>query len=82
MNTVPNNFKETQTQAKRNLDAIKNHPTMIKVLADSFGGIMYNVANKYDAVDLLAQWDKLTPGERGAADGIISGAIAFLQGKN
>ncbi len=82
MNTVPKNFKEAQTQAKQNLDIIKNHPTMVKVLADSFGGIMYNVANKYDAADLLAQWNKLTPGEQGAADGTISGAIAFLQGKD
>lgn len=65
------------------INDIKEHPVMQQVLADSFGGIMYNVANygKYDATELLKMWDDLKPGEREAADGIIKGAIDFLRGK-
>lgn len=53
-----------------------------QVLADSFGGIMYNVANygKYDATHLIAMWDNLTPGEQSCAGGIMKGALNFLKG--
>ena len=64
------------------MDKIRNHPVMKQVLADSMGGVLYNVANrgKYDAADLLALWDGLSPAEQGSAGGIIKGAINFLQG--
>ena len=62
---------------------IENHPTMLAVLKDSYGGIMYNVANrgKYENVkNLLDRWDALTPAERESYNGIIKGAINFLKG--
>ena len=62
------------------INTIKNHPVMIQVLKDAYGGIMYNVANrdKYDTVELLAIWDSLTASEQENADGLIKGAINFL----
>ena len=70
-----------QTQNK--IDQIKNHPTMLEILKDAFGGIMYNVANqnKYDTTELLALWENLTPNEQDLAGGIISGAISFIKGE-
>lgn len=68
-------------QVQNKVDEIKTHPTMVQILADSFGGIMYNTANqhKYNTTNLLAQWDKLTPTEQDLAGGIIKGAINFIQ---
>jgi len=65
------------------LQQIQNNEVYKQVLKDSFGGIMYNVANqgKYDSVELLAVWNSLTPGERSSADGIMRGAMHFLEGK-
>lgn len=62
------------------IQQIKDHPTMQEILKDSFGGVMYNVANrdKYDTTDLLKVWDALTPMEQDSADGIITGAINFI----
>lgn len=67
------------------IETIKNHATYKAVVADSFGGVMYNVANrdKYDPEDvtyLLTTWDQLTECERGSAGGIMKGAIGFLKG--
>lgn len=55
---------------------------MREILADSFGGVMYNVSNrdKYDTRELLQLWDALPASEREAADGIVIGAINFIQG--
>lgn len=66
---------------KTKVDDIKNDPTYQQVLKDSFGGVMYNVANrdKYDSKELLAKWDALLPRERNACDGIMTGAINFLK---
>jgi len=66
-----------------NLEKIKNHPTMKQILADSFGGIMYNVANrnKYNTTDLLEQWNRLTQSEKDSADGLVRGAINFITEK-
>jgi hypothetical protein len=65
------------------MDKITNNEVYKQVLKDSFGGIMYNVANygKYDATQLLADWDALSPQLKDSANGIIKGAINFLQGK-
>ena len=63
------------------VEDIKNNPTYQQVLKDSFGGVMYNVANrdKYDSKELLAKWDALLPREQSACDGIMTGAINFLK---
>lgn len=65
------------------IENIQNHKTMQAILSDSFGGIMYNVANrdKYDTTELLELWDALPASEREAAGGIINGAINFVSGK-
>jgi len=64
------------------LEAVKAHPVMQEIVKDSFGGVMYNVANrdKYDTTELLALWDELTPAEKEGADGIVKGAINFVTG--
>ena len=57
---------------------------MVQILADSFGGVIYNVANrdKYDTTELLELWNALNSSERESAGGIIGGAIAFVQEKD
>jgi hypothetical protein len=65
------------------IQKIKENEVYKQVLADSFGGIMYNVDNqgKYDSAEVLAIWDSLSNSERSCADGIVKGAISFLQDK-
>lgn len=67
-----------------NIAAIKNNLFYQQILADSFGGIMYDVANrnKYDEgkQTLLNLWERATPAQREAAGGIMKGAINFLKG--
>lgn len=52
------------------------------VLRDSFGGVLYNVANrgKYDTEAILSAWNSLGDQERSAAGGIVQGAINFIKG--
>jgi len=63
------------------MENITNNPVYKQVLADSFGGIMYNVANqgKYDTTEIMAIWNGLSDPERGSANGIIKGAINFMK---
>lgn len=63
------------------LDKIKANEVYKQVLADSYGGVMYNVANhdKYDTTELLKLWAELTPAEQDMTDGIMRGAISFLK---
>lgn len=62
------------------LEKIRSNETYKQVLADSFGGVMYNVANqsKYDTTELLELWDSLTANEQSASGGIMKGAMHFL----
>lgn len=62
------------------LNAITNHPVYKQILADSFGGIMYNVDNhsKYNATELFTLWNSLTPVEKEMAGGITKGVFNFL----
>jgi hypothetical protein len=62
------------------LQTIKDHDMMKQILKDSYGGVIYNVANrdKYDTVELLALWDALPAHEKEMADGITTGAINFI----
>lgn len=34
--------------------------------------------DKYDTEAILAEWNKLTPAEQGAQNGLVKGAINFL----
>ena len=65
------------------IKAIKENPVYKQILADSFGGIMYDVANrnKYDEgkETLLKLWEQATPAEREASGGIMKGAINFIK---
>lgn len=69
----------------KNLENVKNHPTMVEVLADSFGGCMYDVSNvnKYDGEsknELLSLWDALSASEQSMLGGAVKGAVDFLKG--
>lgn len=45
-----------------NNEKITNNEVYKKVLADSFGGVMYNAANRgtYDAGELIELWDGMS----------------------
>lgn len=60
---------------------LKEHPVLKEILADSYGGIIYNVANenKYDTTELLELWEQLDGGEKDSLGGIIGGAINFIK---
>jgi hypothetical protein len=64
------------------MEKLQANPVLKQVLADSLGGVLYNVANrdKYDKEELLAFWEELSPAQRESVGGIIKGAINFLQG--
>ena len=65
------------------IETIQQHPVYKQMLADSFGGIVYDVANrgKYDTAEIETLWAKLTPAEREAAGGIMKGAFNFIKEK-
>jgi len=64
------------------MDYIKQNEVLKQIIKDAFGGVMYNVANrnKYDTVELLKEWDKLTDSQKSGYDGIVNGAINFIKG--
>ena len=63
------------------IQQIEQHPTYKQILADSFGGIMYNVANrgKYDTTEIVKLWEQLTPAEQDSVGGIMKGAFNFIK---
>ena len=63
------------------LQDIEQNEVYKQVISESYGGVIYNVANrtKYDTKELLEMWDSLTPAERENANGITTGAMNFLQ---
>ena len=65
------------------IENIQNHPTYKQVVADSFGGVMYDEANrtKYDGAEVIQLWDNLTEGEQQCAGGVMKGALEFLKGE-
>ena len=60
---------------------IEQHPVYKQILADSFGGIIYDVANrgKYDTAEIVELWERLTPAERESVGGIMEGAFNFIK---
>jgi len=64
------------------LEQLKKNEVLKEIIADSFGGIMYDSANKnkYNTKELLNLWDSLDGGEKGSVGGIIKGAIQFIRG--
>lgn len=68
-------YIETKIEEIQELESYK------QIMADSFGGIMYNVANKnkYNTKTLLELWNRLTPAEQEHAGEIMKGAINFIK---
>lgn len=66
------------------IEKITENEVYKEVMQDSFGGVMYDIANqdKYDATELLKLWDSLTPSEQEFAGGIMKGAMQFLTKKD
>jgi len=67
---------------QQKLNEIEALPAYRQIMADSYGGIMYDVANryKYDIAELFTLWHKLDANEQDIAGGIMGGAIDFLEG--
>ena len=63
------------------IQQIEQHPTYKQILADSFGGIMYNVANrgKYDTTEIVELWQSLSEAEGDSVGGIMKGAFNFIK---
>ena len=63
------------------IETIQQHPVYKQIMADSFGGIIYDVANrgKYDAAEIVELWERLTPAERDSVGGIMKGAFNFIK---
>lgn len=65
------------------IETITNNEVYKQILKDSFGGVMYNVANrdKYDTTEIVKLWTSLTPGEKDSTGGIMKGAFNFIEAK-
>ena len=63
------------------IQQIEQSPVYKQILADSFGGIMYDVANrgKYDTAEIVELWQSLSEAERDSVDGIMKGAFNFIK---
>ena len=63
------------------INQIKELQTYKEILNDSFGGVLYDVANKnkYNTIKLLELWNKLTPSEKESAGGIMKGVFNFIK---
>jgi hypothetical protein len=68
------------TDTFNKIETIANHEVYKQVLADSFGGVMYNVANrsKYNTSEIIKLWNSLSPAEKESSGGIMRGAFNFL----
>ena len=64
------------------IQQIEQHPVYKMILADSFGGIMYNVANrsKYNTKEIVTMYEQLTDAQRDGVGGIMKGVFSFLRG--
>lgn len=66
-----------------NISRIKSLYVYKEILGDSFGGVMYDVANrdKYDKEQvsyMLEVWNGTTPAGQESAGGIMKGVMSFL----
>ena len=63
------------------IETIQQHPAYKQIMADSFGGIMYNVANrgKYDTTEIVELWQSLSEAEQDSVGGIMKGAFNFIK---
>ncbi len=68
----------------KSIELIKESKLYKKMIKDSFGGVIYNVANlkEYDTIEkleLTLLWDTMPENEQESADGILRGAMNFLK---
>ncbi|WP_440220910.1 hypothetical protein [Dietzia sp. MNB45] len=63
------------------LEAIEKSPVYQEIMRDSFGGVIYNVANagKYQTEEIENIWNSTSPAERECAGGVMKGAFHFLE---
>jgi len=63
------------------IETILNNEVYKKILADSFGGIMYQEGTQasYKADELLKLWDELPEADKEASGGITQGVFNFLK---
>ena len=63
------------------IQQIEQSPVYKQILADSFGGIMYDVANrgKYDTTEIVELWQSLSEAERDSVGGIMKGVFNFIK---
>lgn len=75
--------KKTAEYIKETVDGIKNDATYKLILKESFGGVLYNIANrgKYDADELMAKWRTLPESAQDSCGGIMKGVFSFLEEK-
>lgn len=73
----------TEVNGQQILEDIKNNEVYKQVLADSFGGIMYQEGTQknYDSKELLNLWEKLPNVYKESSGGITKGVFSFLQSK-
>lgn len=73
-NTAP------ETSPAKTLKDLTDNETYQKILKDSMGGIMFNVADKgkYDVSELLAIWNAIPLREQEAAGGTVNGVMEFV----
>lgn len=73
-NTAP------ETSLAKTLKDLTDNETYQKILKDSMGGIMFNVADKgkYDVSELLAIWNAIPLREQEAAGGTVNGVMEFV----
>ena len=63
------------------IQQIEQSPVYKQILADSFGGIMHDVANrgKYDTTEIVGLWQSLSEAERDSVGGIMKGVFNFIK---
>jgi len=64
-----------------NIEKILNDPVYQQIIKDSFGGVMYDVddQDKYNATEIIALWDEMSPADKETAGGIMKGVFNFLK---
>lgn len=67
----------------KELQEIRESEVYQQILKDSFGGVMYDVANrgKYNADHILFLWQHLPEMYKESAGGIMKGAFDFITEK-
>lgn len=65
-----------------NTEKIENSAVYKQIMKDSYGGVIYDVANrnKYETEELLQWWNSMGRSEQSMAGGIMAGAFNFLRG--